>query len=146
MINLDSLINSSGDSILEQYTYFEGLLRITLIVPDLEKKVILHIKTNNLVFDHYYLMKSEKLFRVCRIELKEIKGILSIENNVFVPSTSFGKMMSETKLNLNLAYGKKASDMQYIFSLVGYSRMISCLVSDLTSISFGSDEEKLMSH
>ncbi len=38
------------------------------------------------------------------------------------------------KMNYNLAYGEKANSMKFIFSLVGYDRLMSCLVSNESCI------------
>jgi len=48
---------------------------------------------------------------------------------------TFGKLMRESRLNYNLAYGKKSSKFRYIFSLKGYYNLVSCLISDLDAIS-----------
>lgn len=131
---LDEIINNSGDSILEKYSYSEGTLTIDLDLTELDKKVKIRIRTDSLSFNDYYLNKKGDLYRTCRVELQELVNTLSLENGIYVPSKDFGRLMSETKLRLNLAYGKKSSEIRYIFSLVGYDRIITCTVRDLACI------------
>ena len=136
MAILKNIIDNSGDSILEKYTYSEGILTINLYLTDLERKVEIKIKTDILSFNNYYLEKREELYRTCRIEIQDLLNVLSIESksNIYIPSSTFGKLMNETRLNYSLAYGKKSSELKYIFSLVGYGRLLSCLLTDLDCI------------
>lgn len=134
METLDKIIHNSGDSILDKYSYSDGILTIDLDLTELDKKVKIRIRTDSLSFNDYYVNKTEDLYRTCRIEFQELLNILSLENSIYVPSKDFGRLMSETRLRLNLAYGKKSSEIKYIFSLVGYDRLITCTVSDLACI------------
>jgi len=134
MVNLEYLISNSGDSILEDYLYSRGVLTITLNLTEINKIIKLRIKTEHLLFDKFYLEKENIAYRTCRIEIQELSNILSIKNGVYIPSDTFGKFMNETKQNYNLAYGRKATDLKYIFSLLGYGRLVSCLLSDLNCI------------
>jgi|SRR5690606_33405616 len=131
---LDKITHNSGDSILEKYSYSGGILEIDLNLTELEKKVKIRIRTDNLSFSGYYVNKAEDLYRTCRIEFQDLLNVLSLENSIYVPSKDFGTLMSENRLRLNLAYGKKPSEIKYIFSLVGYDRLITCTVSDLACI------------
>jgi hypothetical protein len=131
---MKNIIDNSGDSILEEYSYSKGILTIIMDITELEIKVKIKINTDRLSFDNAYIDKKEELYRTCRIEIQELLNVLSTENNIYVPSSDFRKLMNESKSNFNLAYGKKISEIKFIFSLVGYSKLISCLLSDLNSI------------
>ncbi len=107
METLDKILYNSGDSILENYHYSDGILVIDLDLTEHDKKVRVSIKTDNLSFNNYYYVeKKESLYRTCRIEFQELLNILSIENGIYVPSKDFGRLMGETRLKVNLAYGK----------------------------------------
>ncbi|MFN8360360.1 MAG: hypothetical protein U0264_10650 [Candidatus Kapaibacterium sp.] len=134
MDTLDYIINMSGDSELENYTYAEGVLTIILDVTEIEKKVKISIRTNDVTFNNVLILSNNGVFRTCRIELVELINVLSSENSCYVPSKDFGKMMKESRMKLNLAYGKKLTEVRYIFSLLGYDRIIACLISDVASI------------
>lgn len=134
MEKLDFLIENSGDSILENYNYSKGALTISLKLDELNEKISLKIKTDELSFNNYFLDKTEDLYKTCRVEILELSNILSMENGIYIPSSDFGKLMNEKKLDYHLAYGEKQSTCKFIFSLVGYERLVSCLISDLDSI------------
>ncbi|MGC4129626.1 MAG: hypothetical protein QM564_08730 [Bergeyella sp.] len=134
MINLEYLIKNSGDSILENYSYSKGILALILNIEELNKKLKIKIKTEYLSFNNFYIGKNEELYRTCRIELEDLTKVLSVENGIYLPSINFGKMMNESKSHYNLAYGKKISELKEIFSLVGYGKLVSCLISELNDI------------
>lgn len=133
-MNLEYIIENSGDSILECYKYSGGLLSINIDLGNLNKKVLIQIKTDSISFNNYYLDKNEDIFRTCRIEVQDLSKFLTIDNNIYVPSNSFGKFMNEKRQNFHLAYGEKIIKMKYIFSLVGYDMLLSCLMSDMDCI------------
>ncbi len=95
MLSLQYLIENSGDSILDSYTYSEGILAINLHLGDSDKKVLIEIKTDVMSFKNYYLDKIEEMYRTCRVEIQELSSILSIENGIYLPSNDFGKFMNE---------------------------------------------------
>ncbi|MGE9310820.1 hypothetical protein ACLOAU_04220 [Niabella sp. CJ426] len=127
---LQQILNISGDSILEEYSYSAGMLIIVLTVGELDKKLRISINTGELHFNNFYLSKKEVLYKTCRIEIAELANILQLKNGIYTPSDSFGKFMNEARKNYNLAYGKKSSEVKYLFSLVGYSNLISCVFED----------------
>lgn len=134
MVNLEYLINDSEELFLEKYSYSKGILTILLDVSEIERKVVLDIKTDHLSFDSFYLEKKEEMYRICRIEIQNLLNVLSVENDMYVPSSMFGKLMNESRSNYNLAYGKKSSELKYVFCLIGYGKLVSCLLSDLDHI------------
>ena len=134
MLDLKNIIDKSGDSILEEYSYSGGFLTIILDMSELERKINIRIRTDNLSFNNNFLEREEE-YRTCRIEIQKLLDVLLVENNIYIPSNSFGKLVNESRLNYNLAYGKKCLAIRYIFSLVGYGILVSCLLSDLTCIS-----------
>ncbi|HRI48380.1 MAG: hypothetical protein IPK11_00325 [Ignavibacteria bacterium] len=134
MEEFNKVIDNSGDSILERYFYSNGVLIVELDLSEIDKKARLTIRTDNLSFNNFYLGEDKELYRTCRIKFQELLNILSLENDIYVPSKDFGKLMKETRLRLNIAYGMKFSEIKYIFSLVGYGSLITCTVSDLDCI------------
>jgi len=134
MVNLEYLINNSCDSILAEYSYLDGILKIILNLTEVDKNLMLIIKSEDLSFNSFCLHNEEDIYRTCRIEIQELSKVLSVENGIYIPATSFGRMMQESKSNYNLAYGRQKSKIKYIFSLIGYSNLISCLISDTNSI------------
>lgn len=131
---LDKIVSNSGDSILESYSYSNGVLTIGLELAELDKQVEIRIKTDSLSFNNFYSEKIENMLRTCRVEVQNLEDVLTVKNGIYVPSDDFGKLMKETRLNYNLAYGRKAVELKYIFSLVGYDRLVSCLLSNLNCV------------
>lgn len=134
LLNLEYIIDNSGDSIIESYSYSEGVLTIVLELFEIDNRIELTIKTDSLAFDKSLMKLVDERLAICRIEMVELSSILTIENNIYISAKPFGQFMNECKANYNLAYGKKSNELKYIFSLVGYGRLISCLLSDLKSI------------
>jgi len=136
MLSLDYIIKNSGDSSLESYKYSEGVLILIINLNDIDNRILIKIKTDSMSFNNSFLYNEKELYRTCRIEIQELSNALQIENGIYVPSKLFGKLMNEKRLNFHLAYGEKNNNVNYIFSLVGYERLVSCLISDLSCISF----------
>src|SRR5687768_15017596 len=100
MVNLKDIIENSGDSIIEEYVYAHGVLSIDLYRDDLNKKIKIFIRTDHVTFNNYYLAKREKLFRTCRIEIEDLRKVLSTNNGIYVPPAIFGKLMNESSLTI----------------------------------------------
>lgn len=145
MVNLEYLINNSGDSIIDEYSYSDGILKISLNVTEVDRNLMLLIKSEDLSFDSFYLGDKKNIFKTCRIEIQELSKVLSVENGIYMPPTSFGGIMQASNSNYNLAYGKKKSKIKYIFSLIGYGNLISCLISDTNSITIEELSKKMNS-
>lgn len=133
-MNIDELIAHSGDSKLKKYHYDNENLSITIEIDDLNLDVKMKIPTNKLSID--MLQKNDDILKTCYIEISLIKDFLDVKNGIYTPSNDFGKMMREVKLDLNLAYGLRETEFKYILSLVGYSRLISCIVADKLDIKY----------
>ncbi|TFF39121.1 hypothetical protein [Mucilaginibacter psychrotolerans] len=134
MINLNELIYNSGDSTIEGYSYSAGILTLDLNAAEFENKIRVKIHTDMLSFNGYYLNNKIDLYKICRIEIQPLTMVLNTENGIYIPAKTFEAIMKETRLHYNLAYGKKASEFKYLFSLTGYDRIVNCLLSDLSSI------------
>jgi hypothetical protein len=134
MLNITHIVENSGDSVLSGYEYSVGVLAISLDLSDIDMKVLIKIKTDSMLVKNYYLNKVESLYRTCRIEIQELPHILAVKDDIYIPPTDFGKLMSEKRSNYHLAYGEKTTTVKYLFSLVGYDRFISCIVLDLDCI------------
>ena len=140
--NVHELIEKSGDSFVEKYNYLKGNLTLTLSTEHLQT-IEIKVKTDFLAFNNFYFANANPIYRVCRIEVEELTSVINVKNNIFMPSDVFGKLMKEVKSNYNLAFGKKPTDFKYIFSLVGYDRLVSCLISNLNDITFQEINENM---
>lgn len=131
-ISIKDLAAKSGDSILDFYEFRNGALRIDLKVDELDIDLRIHILT--------HVVRAIEIpsgFRAtCRIELTELENNLGTQNGFYIPSSDFGKMMNEAKLGLSYAYGEKSQEVKWLFTLVGFRPLISCLVKDLQDITW----------
>ena len=134
MLSIESIVKNSGDAVFEDYSYFRGILTLFINLTDIDMKVELTMSTEHLSFNHFYIQKTEALYKNCRIVVQELSNFISIENGVYIPAGKFGDLMKESRANHNLAYGKKALQYKYLFSLVGYDNLVSCLLSNLSCI------------
>lgn len=129
MLNIEYIIENSGDCLVSEYEYAAGTLAISLELSDIDISVLIKIRTDNIAVKNYYLNKVEPLYKTCRIEIEELILRLGVENGIYIPSADFGKLMNERRSNYHLAYGEKVTVVKYIFSLIGYDRLISCVIN-----------------
>lgn len=134
MRDFNFIVDRSGDSMLEEYFYSNRILTLVLNMSQFDKKVTFKIETDCLAFSIPHLDPVQDIHRTCRIEILDLLSSIELENGIYVPPRSFSKFMSDSRASYNLAYGKKATQIKYIFSLVGYERLVSCTVSDLSQI------------
>jgi len=128
-----SLSKISGDSELLSFVYRDNLLTIHLHCDELDQEYKININTNNVITD-LPSHRSKNLYSNCRIEIEKLPDVLDTNNNYYVPPQDFGQLMNVSKKHLNYAFGKKAQDYKYLFSLIGYSRLLTCVVRNLNDI------------
>jgi hypothetical protein len=138
-MNIQDLASKSGDSYLKSYNFSDGILEICLDVDYFDEEITIHIPTH-LVLGESILSK-DKITRNCRIELTQLEDELNSEKDCYIPASDFGAFMKEVRAGASLAYGKKKSEVKWKISIVGYSRLISCLTGDLGKISVSLAED-----
>lgn len=131
---LSDVVKHSGDSLLQAYSYANGQLTVTLVLGENEQQVSLTLPTDHVAFAGNYLAKKEDVYRTCRIVIEDLAQVLAVANGVYVPAPGFGPFMQQARASYALAYGKKVSEWKYFFSLVGYGRLVSCLLVELEAI------------
>jgi hypothetical protein len=138
-MNIQDLADKSSDSHLKLYSFRDGVLEIHLDTDYFDSEVIISIPTD--VVSGTEISNKDKVLRNCRIELTKLEKNLNSEQGYYVPSSDFGNLMKEVRTGISLAYGKKISEIKWQLSIVGYSRLISCLTGDLDKIfvSFSED-------
>ncbi|AFZ28408.1 hypothetical protein Cylst_6641 (plasmid) [Cylindrospermum stagnale PCC 7417] len=133
-IEFKELVARSGDSQLVEYQFSNGLLTIHMEIDDLDESVIINVSTQ-LVYGEK-IPSDYDILKTCRLELVELNSILNIEHEFYVPNFNFGKMMKEVNCGASLAYGRKCSDAKWLLNVIGYSRLISCIISNLEEVSW----------
>lgn len=132
-MDIQDLVSKSGDSYLKSYDFSDGVLEICLDVDYFDEEITIHIPTDLVLGES--IASKDKIARNCRIELTQLEGELNSEKDYYVPASDFGAFMKEVRTGISLAYGKKKSEIRWKVSIVGYSRLVSCLTGDLDKIS-----------
>ncbi|UOQ55369.1 hypothetical protein [Hymenobacter cellulosivorans] len=132
-MTLEELVAASGDAKLLSYHYAEGILFLLLLLDEPDTVVEVKIRTQLLQTGSELPATSPWCCHLGRIELEPIK--LEVVNGHYMPPPSFVELMKDTRSGQGLAYGSKASAVGYLFSLVGSSRVLSCLISTPNHIS-----------
>lgn len=131
---IDDIIINSGDSTLCEVWYNNCHLFVKLKLYEDSSEVILKIITNEISINES-VCNEDPLIRTCFIEIIDIENYLEIKNSHYLPPIEFNKLMKLTRMNLQLAFGKKASKYKKLFSLKGYEYLLTCLIEDFSSIS-----------
>lgn len=127
-MTLKELLSNSGDSNLLSFQFNNGVAQIEFELDELDETVQLSIKSESIFF------KKETL-NVCHLKLVKLSDLLQQNNGMYIPCSDFGQMMNETRERLNLAYGKKIKDYEYILQFRGYGVICAVLIENLDSIS-----------
>jgi hypothetical protein len=133
-ILFEELVARSTNSQLLGYEFADGVLTIHLEIDELDGLYVINIPTNY-VYGEKISFENNDLRR-CRLDLLELSEILDIDGDVYVPNANFEIMMSEMQSGVSLAYGSSCSEAKWLLSAVGYSRLLSCLISDLEHVSW----------
>jgi hypothetical protein len=131
-MTIEELVKCSGDSQLIDYKFLDQKLVIEIEVDELDA-----IATITALTDSVYAGKldhSTEVLNICRVELIELANCLNISNGYYIPNSDFGLMMKEVQRGTSLAYGRKKSKFGWILNIVGYSRLLSCLLSSKDSV------------
>ncbi len=131
-LSFEKIIEKSGDSILCDYSFSNGQLKIVLELDELDQYLYLNIKTTTIYCERVSIVSGVE--KNCRIETLKLDDFLPTENGFYVPSKTFSGLMKEFKQGLNLAFGFRSSDKKYLLNLVGYSRLLSCIMESYEDI------------
>lgn len=130
-MTLAEAIQNSGDSELTSYSYENGVLKLRLVLGETDQPIELLIKTQLLHINVDSVPNTSKY--TCYIELQELSEVLDQKHPIYIAPQTFEALMEHKRYHYNLAYGLH-SDNKLLFSLVGSSRFLVCVVKDLTDI------------
>lgn len=124
-MKLSELVARSGDSEFVGLRYDGAVLEIDLNLGEDEETIRVRIPTDyvrtNLPANQNHLLMG------CRIEFDDLIDV-AVCNGYYVPASEFVGVMKEVRSGRSLAYGTKVDDHCGVFSVVGYSRLVCCLV------------------
>lgn len=131
-ISFEELITSSAHSKLLGYEFADGILTLHLEIDELDGIYVINIPTNY-VYGENLSSESHDL-RSCHLDLIDLSEILDVYGGVYVPNANFEIMMSEVQCGVSFAYGQTCAEAKWLLSAIGYSRILSCLISDLEHV------------
>lgn len=127
-ISLEELLYISNESVLKDYHYSDGRIRLRIEIDELDSDIILSANTNCLALN--IPEQNNLASRTCHLELVYLSEILDTENGIFVPKSNFGDFMQQNRQHLNLAFGLKQTDYQFMLSLTGSYKLVSFVISN----------------
>jgi len=106
MINIDYFFENCAESTLLNFHYQNTIAHFTVQFYENDQIINIQATTKHL----YSNFSGNKA--VFNPFMKNLNDCLEIKNGVYVPSAYFVQLMNETRENLNLAYGLRASQYQ----------------------------------
>lgn len=130
-VNIDEIVERSGDSVLCDCTFSNGVLTLHLEMEELDSILLLRVQTKKM--DCMNINKLSDIEKNCRIELVRVSDKLEVENGYYVAEKSFSRFMKSCKNGFNLAYGMKSNDEAYLLNIIGYIRLVTCVIEKISS-------------
>jgi hypothetical protein len=131
-IDIVDLLKSSGDAQFIKSIFQNNLLTILLKLYD-DSHVKISIKTDT-VFSYDIENSVNPVINNCRVDFENLENLLAMKNGYYIPPSGFGEFMKDVKKCYNLAYGKKISDISWLFSIKGYEVLVACIVRSAEDI------------
>jgi len=134
-MTIAELIAKSGDAILGDYCYSNGVLKLRLDLSDPEDaRVSLSVKTSVLVIN--VPLSEEAPHRTCHIEILELLEHLDCDDRgIFVPPSDDAVFMRQVRGGLSLAFGYHRSRCGQLFQLRSSQTLLACVLRDRADIS-----------
>ena len=127
------LIPHSGESTLMDYRYHNGVVTITLSVPDLDSTVIITTPAR-IVTGIPLPAVADAIPRPCFLDILSIADHVESHNGIFVPPSSFPALMTHTRMHLSSVYGWRTTDVPWLIALRGSGVLVSCVVKSLETV------------
>lgn len=131
---LEELIAWSGDSNLRHYQFANGLAELVLDMSEIDAKVKISIQTDTVMAGR--IAADDHVRSTCRLELLDLSELLCSENGSYLPPPDFPTLMKHRRNAVTIAYGRRVNEARWILSIVGYSRLFSCLVASPEAVSW----------
>lgn len=137
MINsFSDLVSKSGDSILKNYVFEKGVLKVDLIMYDFDDMEV-EIPTTTV----YSLVSKEQYSptdcrRTVRIVTYVLQDRLKVENGFFIPQQDFKELMADARNFHTLAYGRRTTEVIGQINFVGSVLWLACLVEDFQKVTW----------
>lgn len=135
-MRLDELINQSEGSQLISYTFEERGVRFQLFHEGFAVLLSVVARTDT-VYGRSVPTDSKRAR--CRIVLTDLESRLFIKDGRYIPSIETEVAVAESRAHLNLAYGRRASETRWMFTLRGEYDLLCFLLRDLADLQWVAD-------
>jgi hypothetical protein len=134
--SLDSLIAGSPESQLISYSFESKELRFQLFHSAASGLLTFFVPTDTV---YGRTVSADPKRSVCRIALFDLARDLPIKSGRYTPPEATQKLFDHARDRLTLAYGRRATDCRWLFSLKNDITLLACLVQDLPDIRWTHD-------
>jgi len=129
---VDDLHRIIGDSRIIHFTFDGFLAKILIQLDEPDDTICVSAETDSLISRIHTDDLTGSL--IGSISVLDLNETLKSENGFFVPPTSFVDLMKQTRIGVNLAYGRRG--FSYVVNFSGYGLLLSLLLKDLSCISW----------
>ncbi|MCR9119247.1 MAG: hypothetical protein NXI22_20125 [bacterium] len=128
---LSTIRDLSGDSTARDIAFAGGTVRFVFDDYDSDQTVSIEITTDTAI-----IPARTGPFQPVLPTLISLADILPQQANsgIYIAPTSIGDLMDATRQGAHLALGRRASEWQFVFQLVGYRTSLICLVANEDAI------------
>ncbi len=128
-------VNYTGDSNIKSYSFNNGTLKVIAYIDEFEKDYLLEFKTDTICIDP--IEEHDVMTTLFRIEMIDPKSHLREMNGFYIPAEDFAGLMKEKRMSLNLVYGMRVSEVDFLICFKGYSNLLCFPVQNIDDIKFG---------
>lgn len=100
----DFLLSLCSEATLNNWSFCDQKLKISLTTYDKENALIIHIKTDTVYSSPLYANKN---LNICRCEIQDMHEILEVQNGYYIPPKNFCDLMRFSKKHYSVYYGRK---------------------------------------
>jgi hypothetical protein len=125
---LDEIVSKSGDSEFLQYCYDDGKLIVELEIDELDMLAVFNISTKTVTATS--ISDKDLPYRTCYINLFKLSETLTRDKGRYLPATDFPTLMKHEREGINLAYGKKVDEVEFILQFRGTEVILACLIEN----------------
>ena len=133
-MNIEQLASKSGDSQLLNYSFSDGVLQLSMHVPEVSDRVVTIVVPTHCVFTAVPQSASAP-HRTCYIELLDVALHTKCnDSGIVIPPDDFGTMMQQVREGLGVVFGSRVSESPYVLRLVAARPLLACPVANVGEI------------
>lgn len=118
-ISLLEIIKSSDNSKLLDLSCGQDEIALTIAHGNFDKTIRITFP-----FQNFFSSFSSKSDGICFLSIENIKDILNVKNEVYIPSTDFGDFMYDVREGNSSGYGLRESKFKIFFKVIGSFKVV----------------------